>query len=56
MMCGNYQGIGIMDILAKIYDMLIMNRLKLWYNVGKYQAGAQKNRGCTEQIISLRPL
>ncbi len=43
-----------MDTLAKIYDMMIQNRLRLWCDVDKCQAGAQKNRGCMEQIMSLR--
>lgn len=42
MLCGNYRGISIMDTLAKIYDTLILNRLILWSNIHKCQAGAQK--------------
>ena len=45
-----------MDTLAKIYDTLILNRLLLWYNVDKCQAGGQKGRSCLEQIMSLRML
>ena len=43
-LCGNYRGISVMDTLAKIqYDTLIrLNRLKLWCNVDKCQAGAQE--------------
>lgn len=51
LMCNNYRGISIMDTLVKIYDTLILNRLKLWC-----QASAQKSRGCIEQIMSLRLL
>ena len=54
--CSNYRGISIMNTLAKIYDTLLMNRLTLWCNIDKCQAGAQKNRGCIEQILSLRLL
>ena len=43
--CGNYRGISIMNRLAKIYDMLINNRLLRWYSIDKCQAGAQKKRG-----------
>ncbi len=31
-----------MDTLAKLYDTMILNRLKLWWNIDKGQAGAQK--------------
>lgn len=54
--CSNYRGISIMDTLAKIYDMLIMNRLTIWCSIDKCQAGAQKGRGCIEQILALRLL
>lgn len=56
MLCGNYRGISIMDTLAKLYEILILNRLKLWWSIDKCQAGAQKNRGCLEQICALRLL
>ena len=59
-LCGDYiWGISVMDTLAKIqyYDTLIrLNRLKLWCDVDKCQAGAQERRGCIEQIVSLRLL
>ena len=45
-----------MDTLAKVYDKLILNRLTLWSSIDKCQAGAQKGRGCIEQIMSLRLL
>ena len=56
MCCGNYRGISIMDTLAKVYDILILNRLTLWTTIDKSQASAQKGRGCIEQIMSLRLL
>ena len=56
MVCGNYRGISIMDTLAKIYDKLLLNRLLLWSSIDKCQAGAQKGRGCIEQIMTLRLL
>lgn len=56
MSCGNYRGITIMDTLAKVYDTMILNRLKLWWSIDKCQAGAQKQRGCVEQITALRLL
>ena len=56
MMCNNYRGISIMDTLSKIYDILLLNRLKLWCHIDQCQAGAQKGRGCLEQIVTLRLL
>ena len=56
MFCDNYCGISIMDTLSKLYDTLIMNRLRLWVDVDKCQAGAMKKRGCLEQIMTLRLL
>ena len=56
MLCDNYRGISIMDTLSKLYDTLIMNRLKLWVSIDKCQAGAMKKRGCLEQILALRLL
>ena len=52
----NNRGITIMDTFAKIFDNMILNRLKLWCDIDNFQAGAQKGRGCTEQIISLTML
>ena len=45
-----------MDTLAKVYDKLLLNRLSLWSAIDKCQAGAQKGRGCIEQILTLRLL
>ena len=52
--CNNYRGISIIDSLAKLFDLLILNRIKLWANIDPCQAGAQKSRGCLEQIFSIR--
>ena len=45
-----------MDTLAKVYDKLLLNRLSLWSAIDKCQTGAQKSRGCIEQIMTLRLL
>ena len=45
-----------MDTLAKVYDKMILNRLTLWSSIDECQAGAQKGRGCIEQIMCLRLL
>ena len=54
--CGNYRGISIMNTLAKLYDILLLNRLAMWANIDKCQASSQKGRGCIEQIMTLRML
>ena len=56
LLCGNYRGISIADTLAKLYDKVIANRLMLWMNIDKNQAGGLENRGCIEQILSIRLL
>ena len=45
-----------MDSLAKIYDTVLNQRLNLWLDIDKAQAGGQKGRSCTEQILTLRLL
>jgi hypothetical protein len=54
--CTNYRGISLMDTLAKLYDAILNRRLSLWFTPDREQAGAQKERGCTEHIITLRML
>ena len=45
-----------MDMLAKVYDAILNRRLSRWFTPDREQAGAQKERGCTEHIITLRML
>lgn len=54
--CDNYRGISIMDSIAKLFDMMLCQRLVLWFKPNREQAGAQKNRGCIEHIVTLRLL
>jgi len=42
--------------MAKLYDSVLTNRLCLWYKPDVEQAGAQKKRGCSEQLLVLRLL
>lgn len=53
-LCKNYRGISVMCSMAKIYDALLLNRLKAWFTLSREQAGAQRTRGCLELIMSLR--
>lgn len=53
---GNYRGISIMNAMVKLYDMVLAERFSLWYKPHEEQAGAQKGRGCSEQILAVRLL
>ena len=53
-LCDNYRGISMTNCLAKVYDYVLYRRLSLWFTPSREQAGAQRGRGCTEHIISLR--
>ena len=52
----NYRGISILNALAKLYDIVLAKRFTLWYAPREEQAGAQKGRGCEEQILITRLL
>ena len=52
----NYRGISIINSIAKIFDMVICNRLEQWFKPFREQAGAQKGRSCIEHIVTLRLL
>ena len=43
-------------IPSKLFDMVLWNRLELWFKPYREQAGAQRGRGCIEHIVSLRIL
>lgn len=50
----NYRGINIINSIAKIYDKILCSRLELWFSPFREQVGAQRGRGCTEHIMTLR--
>jgi hypothetical protein len=52
----NYRGISILNALAKLYDLVLAKRFILWYTPREEQAGAQKGKGCEQQILVLRLL
>ena len=53
---GNYRGIGVLCALAKLYDVILNRRFTQWYRPHPEQAGAQRGRGCIEQILTIRLL
>ena len=54
--CSNYRGIAISNALFKMFDLMLYNRLTLWFRPCREQTGGQRNRGCLEQILTLRLL
>lgn len=45
-----------MNVIAKIYDYTLNNRLMKWYQPDMEQAGSQPGRGCLNHIVTLRLL
>ena len=43
-----------MDTVAKMFDSMVLRRLKLWGSVDQCQAGVREKRGCLEQILTIR--
>ena len=50
----NYRGITIINCLAKVFDMILCERLQLWFRPYREQAGSERGRGCLEHIATLR--
>lgn len=50
----NYRGISVTNSIAKLYDMVICERLYQWFRPCREQAGVQQKRGCLEHIATLR--
>ena len=46
----NYRAINVINSLAKLYDMILCSRLKLWFKPFREQAGVQEKRRCLEHI------
>ena len=54
--CSNYRGITLLSIPGKIFNRVLLNRLKdsVDPHLRDHQAGFRKNRSCTDQIATLR--
>lgn len=52
----NYRGISVINSIAKLYDMILSDRLGEWFHPYREQVGAQSKRSCTEHIATLRLL
>ena len=54
--CNNWRGITLLSVPSKILAKIIMKRISGSVDAGirKKQAGFRKERGCTDQIFTLR--
>ena len=54
--CNNYRGITLLSVPGKVFNRVILNRLKniLDPQLREEQAGFRQNRSCTDQIATLR--
>ena len=54
--CNNYRGISLLSIPGKVFNRVILERMKQATDdkLRDNQAGFRKNRSCTDQIASLR--
>ena len=56
--CDNYRGIALLSIPGKVFTKAILNRLKPTADLllRESQCGFSNDRGCTDQLFSLRML
>ena len=47
------RGIAVSSLLPSLYDIMIDNRLKVWYKPNSEQAGFRENQGCIIQIFAI---
>lgn len=52
----NFRGITIKEILAKLYDCILMNRLQNWLQIPHEQTAYQKGKGCAMHVFFVRSL
>ncbi|VDO86398.1 unnamed protein product [Schistosoma curassoni] len=54
--CENYRGITLLSVPGKVFDRVLLNRMKdaVDTQLRHQQAGFRKNRSCTDQIATLR--
>ena len=54
--CNNYRGITLLVIVGKVFNRIILNRMKCAVDekLRDNKAGFRANRSCTDQIVTLR--
>ena len=51
-----FRGITMKDILAKVYDYILMLRLQKWLQIPEQQTAYQKGKGCINHVFFVRCL
>ncbi len=52
----NYRGVNVINVMGKLYDMVLCCRLSQWLTSFREQASAQVNCSCIGHIVTLRLL
>ncbi len=54
--CGNYRGIGLLNIVYKIFANILYKRLLPYKEsiIGEYQCGFRVGRSTSDQLLSIR--
>ena len=54
--CSNFRGIWLLCVLGKVYDRVLINRIrdKTENVIAEVQGGFRRGRGCTDQIFIVR--
>ena len=57
-LCSNYRGIALLSIPGKVFNRVLLNRLKDAANphLRDHQVGFRKNRSCADQIVNAHHL
>ena len=55
-MCKNYRGITLLSILGKVFNIIVLNRMKTSVDdvLRENQAGFRKGRSCNDMIFALK--
>lgn len=56
--CGNFRGISKLSVPGKVYTLILLNRVSnaIDSQLLEHQSGFRRNRGCVDQIFTLRQL
>ena len=56
--CSNFRGISLLGVVGKVYDRILINRIrdKTENVVAEVQSGFRRGRGCTDQIFVVRQI
>ena len=56
--CSNFRGISLLSVVGKVYDRVLINRIrdKTENVIAEVQGGFRRGRGCTDQIFTVRQI